>query len=118
MAGDLRDELLDLDVESVEGPAGGPPPPLSKSAEVFTIGALVLTLGPSVVEGVVAVLVSWLSRQPSDVAIEIDGQSFSGTVTRKQREALVATYLARVSQPAPAAPAQRAVPAESDDQRA
>jgi hypothetical protein len=48
-----------------------------------------------------AVVASWLSRQPADVKIEIDGQTFAGTVSRKQRDALVAAYLARVNDSQP-----------------
>ncbi|GIF52127.1 hypothetical protein DFJ67_6335 [Asanoa ferruginea] len=101
MTGDLRDELLDLDVDSVERPSGGPAPDGTKAGEVLTAGALLLAVAPSVVEGVLAVLTSWLSRQPSDVTIEIDGQTFTGPVTREQRDALVAAYLSRVDDARP-----------------
>jgi len=101
MTGDLRDELLDLDVDSVDRPSDGPAPDGTKAGEVLTAGALLLAVAPSVVEGVMAVLASWLSRQPADVKIEIDGQKFAGTVSRKQRDALVAAYLARVSNAQP-----------------
>jgi hypothetical protein len=101
MTGDLRDELLDLDVDSVDRPSDGSAPQGTKAGEVLAAGALLLTVAPTIVEGVVAVLVSWLSRQPSDVTIEIDGQKFTGPVTRKQRAALVAAYLARVDDARP-----------------
>jgi hypothetical protein len=101
MTGDLRDELLDLDVDSVERPSDGAAPEGTKAGEVLTAGALLLAVAPSVVEGVMAILASWLSRQPADVKIEIDGQTFAGSVTRKQRDALVAAYLARVDNTRP-----------------
>jgi hypothetical protein len=101
MTGDLRDELLDLDVDSVDRPSDGSAPEGTKAGEMLAAGALLLTVAPTIVEGVVAVLVSWLSRQPSDVTIEIDGQKFTGPVTRKQRDALVAAYLSRVDDARP-----------------
>ncbi|MEU8216685.1 hypothetical protein [Micromonospora sp. NPDC048843] len=43
------------------------------------------------------VIASWLSRQPTDVEIEIDGRRFKGRVSKAQRDELVAAYLTRVS---------------------
>ncbi|GIF76734.1 hypothetical protein [Asanoa siamensis] len=96
MSRDLRAELLEGDVESVTRPSG-PPPAGAKSAEALTAGALLLAVAPPFVEGAVAVVASWLSRQARDVTVEIDGQTFSGPVTRQQRDALVQAYLARVA---------------------
>lgn len=39
---DLREELLELDVESVERPASGPPPEGAKSAEVVLGATLIV----------------------------------------------------------------------------
>ena len=97
MTRDLRAEVLDLDVESVTSPPDGLPLPGSKAGEALAVGALLIAVAPSVVEGLMTVLASWLSRQRADVTIEIDGQKFAGTVTSKQREALVGAYLARVA---------------------
>ena len=71
--------------------------PGSKSGEVLAVGALIVTLAPTVIEGVVAVLTSWLSRQPDDVELEIDGQRFRGRVTKSQRDELVAAYVRRLN---------------------
>ncbi|MEV4534306.1 hypothetical protein AB0J82_10805 [Asanoa sp. NPDC049518] len=98
MADDLRAELLELDVESVTRPTG-PPPGGSKAGEALAVGALLVAVAPSIVDGVMAVVTSWLSRQRSDVTVEIDGQKIAGTFTRKQRGALVDAYLARVAPP-------------------
>ncbi|SNS72624.1 hypothetical protein SAMN05421812_101562 [Asanoa hainanensis] len=98
LADGLRDELLELDVESVTRPTG-PSPHGSKAGEALAVGALLISVAPPAVEAVLAVLVSWLSRQPADVTVEIDGQKFAGPVTREQRAALVDAYLARVAPP-------------------
>ena len=43
----LRRELLDLDVEAVEMPRAGEPPPQSKAVDVAALGALVVNLADS-----------------------------------------------------------------------
>lgn len=43
----LRRELLDLDVEAVELPPGGEPPPGSRAVELAALGALAVTVANS-----------------------------------------------------------------------
>jgi stage V sporulation protein SpoVS len=95
----LRSELLDLDVEDVRGAAAGAAPDGAKSAEAIAWGALVVALAPQVAQGVMAVAGSWLSRQPADVEIEIDGQRFQGRVTKDQQAELFRAYLRRIESP-------------------
>ena len=40
----LRRELLDLDVEAVEVPSAGEPPPGTRAVELAALGALVVTV--------------------------------------------------------------------------
>jgi hypothetical protein len=96
MANNLREALLDADVDDVRQGTAGSAPTGAKSGEVLAVGALVVTLAPTVVGSLMAMVSSWLSRQPSDVEVEIDGQRFRGAVTRSQREDLVAAYLRRL----------------------
>lgn len=96
LAHNLRGEILSLDVDSVEPTAVGQVPTGAKSGEVFAIGALAVTLTPAVMESWLTVVSSWLSRQPGDVEIEIDGHRFKGRVTKAQREEMVAAYLRHV----------------------
>ncbi|MCY1139374.1 hypothetical protein OWR29_15345 [Actinoplanes sp. Pm04-4] len=96
---DLQKVVLDeSDVDDVRPASAGPVPVGGKSGEVVAVGALVVTLAPIVLEGLVSVLASWLSRQPSDVEIEVDGQRFKGRVTRAQRDALVAAFTRRLGE--------------------
>lgn len=95
-AGSLRDAVLAVDVDAVRPGAAGPVPAGVKSGEMLAVGALVVTLAPAVVEALMAVVSSWLSRQPRDVEVEIDGQRFHGSVSRSQRDQLVAAYLRRL----------------------
>jgi hypothetical protein len=43
----LRRELLDLDVDAVELPSAGEPPPGSRTVELAALGALVVTVAQS-----------------------------------------------------------------------
>jgi hypothetical protein len=57
------------------------------------VGALLVTVAPVLIGGVVDVVVSWLRRQPDTVEVVISGQQFRGRVTRDQRDALVAAVI-------------------------
>jgi hypothetical protein len=92
----LGEAIQAVDVDEVRPGTAGLVPAGGKSGEVLAVGALVVTLAPTVIDALMAVLSSWLSRQPRDVAVEIDGQRFSGPVSRSQRDQLVAAYLRRL----------------------
>lgn len=96
LADSLREAVLDTEVDDVRPATAGQAPAGAKSGEVLAVGALVVTLAPTVVEGLMAVVSSWLSRQPEEVEVEVDGQRFRGRVTRSQRDELVAAYLRRL----------------------
>jgi hypothetical protein len=93
LADSLREAVLDTEVDDVRPATAGQAPAGAKSGEVLAVGALVVTLAPTVVEGLMAVVSSWLSRQPEEVEVEVDGHCFRGRVTRSQRDELVAAYL-------------------------
>lgn len=92
----LRREILDTDVNSADFVAAGKAPAGAKSDALVAVGALAVTLAPAVMESLMGVISSWLSRQPSDVEIEIDGNRFQGQVSKSQRDDLVAAYLRRI----------------------
>jgi hypothetical protein len=96
LSDNLREAVLDTDVDDVRPATAGQAPAGAKSGEALAIGALVVTLAPTVVEGLMAVVSSWLSRQPNEVEVEVDGHRFRGQVTRSQRDELVAAYLRRL----------------------
>jgi hypothetical protein len=96
LAHDLREIVFEADVDDVRPVTVGPAEPGAKSGGALAIGALVVTLAPTVVESLMVVVSSWLSRQPDDVEIEVDGHRFRGRVSRSQREELVAAYLQRL----------------------
>ena len=94
----LRRELLELDVDSVKAPEGGPPPPGSKAAEVLAIGSLIVTLVKSTGLGaVVHTIQSWISRQQQrSVKLAIDGDTLEVTgVSSDDQRRLIDEWIAR-----------------------
>ncbi|GAA1758450.1 hypothetical protein [Luedemannella helvata] len=96
LTAELRREILNTDISSAVPSAGGKAPGGAKSGGLIEIGGLAITLAPVVVESLIGVISSWLSRQPNDVQIEIDGNRFQGRVSESERADLVAAYLRRV----------------------
>ncbi|WP_433200954.1 hypothetical protein ACQP00_29695 [Dactylosporangium sp. CS-047395] len=92
----LRTEIVDLDVDDVTAGPVAMAPAGTKSAETLAIGALVVALAPTVAQSLMAVISSWLSRQPAEIEIEIDGHRITGSFTKEERDGLVAAYLRRI----------------------
>ena len=94
----LRRELLDLDVEAVELPRAGEPPPGTRGVELAALGALAVTVAQSPLLGpVVAAVRSWLAGSPQrSVKLELDGDALelSGLSSKEQRR-LVDEWLRR-----------------------
>lgn len=75
-AGDLREELLSLDVDAVQAPRAGQPPTSAKAgAELAVVGALLLTVPDSALLSAIAEIIkSWIGRSSGRSArLEIDG---------------------------------------------
>jgi hypothetical protein len=85
----LRRELLDLDVEAVELPRAGDPPPGTRAVELAALGALVVTFAQSPLLGpVVAAVRSWLAGSPQrSIKLELDGDALelTGLSSNEQR---------------------------------
>lgn len=62
---ELKAEIESLDVESVDGISAGRMPTGTKSTDWAMIGQLVVTLTPSVIPPLIALLKSWVERKPS-----------------------------------------------------
>jgi hypothetical protein len=87
----LRDLLLQLDVETVEAPTSGDAPPGTRSVETMAVGTLIVSLVNSsgLLSSVVASVQSWLSRVGSrSVKLELDGDvlEVTGISAKEQRE--------------------------------
>jgi hypothetical protein len=94
----LRRELLDLDVEAVELPRAGEPPPGARAVELAALGALVVTVGQSPLFGsVLAAVRSWLAGSPQrSVKLELDGDVLELTgLSSKEQQRLADEWLRR-----------------------
>jgi hypothetical protein len=93
----LRRELLELDVETVERPSGGPAPAGTRAVDAALLGTLLVTAADELVGAVIQRVLGWLGRRASrSVKLEIDGDSIELTNPSAEEERkLVATFLAR-----------------------
>jgi hypothetical protein len=64
LSGYLREELLQLDVEDVKAPSGGPAPAGTRAVDVAAVGALLVDLGQSAtgLQAVISAIRDWLGR--------------------------------------------------------
>jgi hypothetical protein len=94
----LRQELLDLDVDSVEQLSAGQAPPGSRGFDVEALGTLVVTLARSdVLVAVVSAVAMWLtSRRNQVVKVDVDGDvlELSG-LPSQERQRLTEQWLRR-----------------------
>jgi hypothetical protein len=98
----LRRELLELDVDAVEVPSAGEPPPGTRAVELAALGALVVTVARSQLLGpVVAAIRSWLAgHQQRSIKLELDGDVLELTgVSSKEQQRLAEEWLRRHSGP-------------------
>jgi hypothetical protein len=95
----LRRELLELDVDSVELPAAGEPPPGARAVELAAIGALVVLARSQLLTEVMATVRSWLAgRQQRSIRLELDGDVLELTgASSKEQQRLVDEWLRRHS---------------------
>lgn len=95
----LRDELLELDVEGVDRLQEGTAPGGSKAADASTIGALVISLAASkpLLDAFTLAVQTWAARAGTRrVKMEIDGDVFEATdVTRDDQRRALDAWLAR-----------------------
>ncbi len=85
----LRDELLEIDVEAVERPREGSPPPGTRAVELVAVGTLLASFAkPELLTGIVAAIRSWLGRSGQrTVKLELDGDllELTGVSSEEQR---------------------------------
>lgn len=95
----LREELLCLDVDSIESPGAGAPPVGAKvGSELVIAGTLLLTIPRSaLLSGVVEVVKSWTGRASGRSArLKIDGDSLDVRgLSSSQQERLIEGWIAR-----------------------
>jgi hypothetical protein len=94
----LRRELLDLDLDAVQVPGAGEPPPGAKAVDVAAPGALLVQLADSqLLAAVVAAVGSWQGGSSRrSIKLELDGDALELTgVSSKEQRRLTEEWLAR-----------------------
>jgi hypothetical protein len=93
----LREELLDLDVASVEPLPAGVVPAGAKGVAAVA-GWLGVQLGPEALRAVLVKIADWAARNDRGVEVTFGGDSIKLTrATREQQEKIVDDWLARRS---------------------
>jgi hypothetical protein len=99
LIGQLRRELLDLDVDAVTHASGGPPPPGSKAVGVVALGGLIVQLlhSPVMLTAVVSTVKTWLTGHAGrSVKLELDGDTLEVTgVSSDEQRRLIDAWIAR-----------------------
>jgi hypothetical protein len=97
-ATNLRRQLLELEVESVERPSAGAAPPGSRAIELAALGAIVVGLQqPGVLDGVANVVRSWVGRDSGrSVKLSIGGDSIElSQISDEDQQRLLELWLER-----------------------
>lgn len=94
----LREELLELDVDSVEPVSEERAPEGSKGVLAALGGWLAVHFGASGVKGVLSAIVAWAGRTGKTVEVTLDGNTLKLTGTNSEVQArIVEEFLARHS---------------------
>lgn len=95
----LRSELLELDIDDVRRPAGGPAPDGTRAFEATVIGTLVVSAGREGIGAVVRVLSGWLRRSANrSVKLQIGDDTIELTAASvEDQERLIDAFVARHS---------------------
>jgi hypothetical protein len=101
LTGQLRRQLLELDVETVELVRSTDVPEGAKPLDAVSIGALVVTAGPGLLKTVVGLVGKWLARRPVRGArLTIDGDTIElSDATAAEQQQLIAAFVDRHSGP-------------------
>jgi hypothetical protein len=97
LARQLRDQLLQLDVEDVQALRDGEAPPGSKAVDPASVGAMVVTLATAAIPGVIGIVQGWLRGRPAaGVKVTLGRDSIELTnATAAEIEQLTRAFLAR-----------------------
>jgi len=93
----LRGQLLELDVESVNRVRAGDAPPSTRAVDVMVLGGLFVTLSksPELLKMITGVVQSWVTGRPGrSVELQINGDSLKVTgVSSDQQRQLIALFV-------------------------
>ena len=92
----LRQRLLELDVDDVRVERSGEAPPAgAKPGDIIAVGALAVTLAPAVFRPALRLVETWLKNRPvRTVKVDVDGHTLElGHASPQQQQLLVETFL-------------------------
>lgn len=99
LAVDLREQLLDLDIERAAPATAGQAPPGTRAGEIFVTGALtvMLALSKKLLTALTETVQSWVSRSGGrSVKLELDGDVLEVTgITRRDQRELIQAWIDR-----------------------
>ncbi len=99
LAVDLREQLLELDIESADPATGGQAPPGTRAGEVFAAGAVtvMLALSKKLLTALTETVQSWVSLSGGrSVKLELDGDVLEVTgITRGDQRELIQVWIDR-----------------------
>ncbi|MGH3867384.1 MAG: hypothetical protein ACRDQ4_14830 [Pseudonocardiaceae bacterium] len=99
LAVDLRERLLELDIERADPATVGAAPPGARAGEILLAGALSVMLAQSskLLTALIETVQSWVSRSGGrSVRLEIDGDVLEVTgITRKDQRELIQIWIDR-----------------------
>lgn len=99
LAVQLREQLLELDIESAEPATVGPAPPGTRAGEVLIAGALTVMLAQSsgLLTALVEIAKSWVALGGNrSVKLEIDGDVLEvDGITRSDQRELIQSWIGR-----------------------
>ncbi len=93
----LRQRLLELDVDAVELVRSQDVPAGAKPGDAISLGALIVTLAPAAMTAVIGLLKDWLTSRPVRSArLTIDGDSIElSNVSPEDQEKLTEAFIER-----------------------
>jgi hypothetical protein len=95
LAGRLRTELLDLDVQGVDPLSGAAVPSRAKGVAAVA-GWMAVRLGTEALRTVLAKVADWVTRNDRVVEVSYEGDTLKlGRATREQQEKIINDWLAR-----------------------
>jgi len=101
LAVDLREQLLELDIERADPASAGQAPPGTRAGEIVVAGALTVMLAQSsgLLTALVKTVQSWVSLSGGrSVKLEIDGDELEVTgITRADQRELIQSWIDRHS---------------------
>jgi hypothetical protein len=99
IAQQLRAELLESEVDSVDFVAAGEAPPHTRAIDIIALGGLLVTVSESVgaLNSVIETVRSWLSRRGrGSVKLQIGDDSLElASVSKERQDELIDAFLAR-----------------------